>query len=91
MKTPSVSAGDAKEHSLEQSAAELRGSIPSPWNPFQGMTEMVSHQLRLRFDNGSAFRRSFSGTLSFLFDKPGVPLHSTPGCNSAAPCGRSLK
>jgi hypothetical protein len=88
---PSVSAGGAKEYSPERSAAELRGLTPSQPNPFLGVTEMTLHQVRRRFDDGGAFRRPLPGALSFLVVKPGVPLRSTPGSNSAAPFVRSLK
>gem|GEM_PF-5513159 len=74
-----ASAGGAKEYSPEWSAAELRDSISSPSNPFQGVTEMASRQVWRRFDYGGAFRRRLSGALSIWFDKPEVPLRFTPG------------
>lgn len=87
MTTPDVSAGGAKEYSPEWSEAKLRDSIPSPSNPFQGVTEMASHQIWRRFDYGRAFRRPLSGALSILFDKPGVPLRFTPGSIPPHPPG----
>jgi len=85
--TPDISAGGAKDYSPEWRATELRDSIPSPSNPFQGVTEMVSHQEWQRFDYGGAFRRPLSGALSILVDKPGVPLRFTPGSSPARPLG----
>jgi hypothetical protein len=70
VKTPSVSAGGAKEYSPERSAAELRDSIPSPWNPFQGVTEMASHQIRRCPCYGGPFRRPFSGALPLWMMNP---------------------
>ena len=81
------SAGGAKEYSPERSGAKLRDSIPSPSNPFQGVTEMVAHQEWPRFDEGGAFRRPLSGALSIFFDKPGVPLRFTPGSSPPHPPG----
>jgi hypothetical protein len=88
---PYVSAEGAKEYSPEWSEAELRDLTSSRSNPCQGVTEMALHQVWRRFDFGGAFRRPFPGALSFLFDKPGVPLRFTPGSNSAAPCGRLVR
>jgi len=84
---PDVSARGAKEYSPERSAAELRDSIASPSNPFQGVTEIVAHQAWPRLDDGGAFRRPLSGASPFLFDKPGVPLRFTPGSNPPHPPG----
>jgi hypothetical protein len=87
MRTPNVSAGGAKDYSPEWRATELRGSIPFPSNPFQGVTELASHQEWQRFDYGGAFRRPLSGALSILFDKPGVPVRFTPGSSPPHPLG----
>jgi hypothetical protein len=84
---PDVSAGGAKEYSPERSEAKLRDSISSPSNPFQGVTEMVAHQVWPRFTEDGAFRRPSSGALSILSDKPGVPLRFTPGFSPPHPPG----
>jgi hypothetical protein len=87
LSTPHVSAGGAKQYSPERSAAELRDSIPSRPNPFQGMTEMATHPGWRRFADGRAFRRPVPGALSILSEKPGVPLRSAPGSNPPPPPG----